>query len=893
MKTSSFNSDQDAWLSKLDQKVLSSWIALNSQPAELPEHYLARPELLQRLTQAKPITWLLAPAGYGKSVLLSDWYRATLENSQTSDQPQALGTWVSMDIKDNQAAFLLRHILEAINNAIPGVVTDALAHLLSLDQQKNEDYEAVLLLLLDELKDLNCPLILVMDNLHYIDKPEAWHVIQYIMTQLPSNMRLMLSSRYIPVALGRLRLDPRLDFIQQGELSFSLRDLDRWLKQCGIDNQQQALGLMQRLQGWPAGLGLWIACRNNYGKGAESHSQEQELLRDYLMGEVLNTLDDSLRTFLINIAPLQSFNESLCNQVLSVDDSSHWLQQLVHFNVFISNIEQRPGWYSLHPLIVEILASLNTQQQRKQTHLLAFEYLKEHDFRIEAMQHARLGELTEDAVKWVENEIDSIIADLNFSEVLAWCDIAGHEIIERSLRLQLMQIWSLLLTYQYQQAIELVNHLDSGQVELHFPGQLLAIKGYIARGQGNDGQARSLCELALQELPEDRYGIRVVMCSTLANIELVNKDPEAARIWNRLEIDIARKHQAIGLEVLALFDYARVEQFRGHINRSVEVIEQGLLLSKKLPAQSRVFPRARLVLYRGFIRWLQGNKSAALEDIYSGIDEANQCRDVTVLLGYSLLALIHLFDKKTEQALDVLAQAESLMQHWRVSKGVYQPWITIVKANAWMSLEKWQRAEQSLKFVAEALISNEDESNQLSGSELFPMQSDFYSISHARLMLHQQKYQQAEKIVTPVIQFGQGGAVFLSAHFMMSSIHAANNQPAKAKKFWQIAMKFAHKEKLQVDMSAFLPVSDRSQFNGNLAQGEKLQSSPVSDGAGLSAREKEVLTFIADGFSNQEIADQLFISLHTVKTHARKINAKLGAKSRTQAIVKARELTII
>jgi LuxR family maltose regulon positive regulatory protein len=54
-----------------------------------------------------------------------------------------------------------------------------------------------------------------------------------------------------------------------------------------------------------------------------------------------------------------------------------------------------------------------------------------------------------------------------------------------------------------------------------------------------------------------------------------------------------------------------------------------------------------------------------------------------------------------------------------------------------------------------------------------------------------------------------------------------------------------------------------------------------------------VLVLIAEGHSNQGIADQLFISLHTVKTHARKINAKLGAKSRTQAIVKARERMII
>jgi LuxR family maltose regulon positive regulatory protein len=898
MKTSSFNSDQNAWLTKLDQKVLSSWIELNTQPAGLPEHYLARPELLQRLTNAKPITWLLAPAGYGKTSLLSEWYQDALE------QKEILGIWLSLDAKDNQVEFLLRHLLEAINNTLPGVVTDALAHLLSSKSTEHEDYEAVLLLLLAELKDFSCPIILVMDNLHCVDNPIAWQVVQYIMSQLPSNMRLLLSSRYIPVALGRLRLDPRLDFIQQGELSFNLKNVDLWLKQGGINDQQQALSLMQRLQGWPAGLGLWLSCYNNRVNNESCVRQEQESLSDYLMGEVLNTLDEPLKDFLINIAPLQSFDEKLCNQILNVENSSHWIQQLVHFNIFINSNEQRLGWYSLHPVLVQVLSRLNSEQQCKQIHLIAFQYLKEQGFRIEALQHARLGELTEEAVVWVESEIDSIIADLDFPAVLAWCDIAGDVIIERSLRLQLVQIWSLLLTYQYKAAIELAGGLDSTQVDLHFSGQLLAIKGYIARGQGNDAQARSLCELALKELPDNRFGIRVLMCSTLTNIELVNQNPEAARIWNRQGLEIARQHQATGLEVLALFDYARVEQFRGHINRSSEVIDQGLEIAGQLSSQNRLFPRARLIIYRGFIRWLKGDKTGALEDTYSGIDEANQCRDVTVLIGYTLLALIKLFDRKADQALDVLAQAERLMQQWQVSEGVYEPWIAIVKANVWMGLEKWSRAEKSLQFVSESLLLDANGNTELKNSELFPMQADFYRLTNARLMAQNKQYAAAESMALLVAKHAQSGLICLSAHLMLSAIHSANKQLVKAKKSFQQAMTFASKEKIQIDISALLPHSDASLVMENTSSVEDTvtasldkivdkTSKQMNDCSNLSAREKEVLALIAEGFSNQEIADQLFISLHTVKTHARKINAKLGAKSRTQAIVKARELAII
>jgi ATP/maltotriose-dependent transcriptional regulator MalT len=61
----------------------------------------------------------------------------------------------------------------------------------------------------------------------------------------------------------------------------------------------------------------------------------------------------------------------------------------------------------------------------------------------------------------------------------------------------------------------------------------------------------------------------------------------------------------------------------------------------------------------------------------------------------------------------------------------------------------------------------------------------------------------------------------------------------------------------------------------------------------LSQREIEVLTLVAQGNSNQQIADLLFISLHTVKTHARRINGKLGVERRTQAVAKAKVLGIV
>jgi ATP/maltotriose-dependent transcriptional regulator MalT len=61
----------------------------------------------------------------------------------------------------------------------------------------------------------------------------------------------------------------------------------------------------------------------------------------------------------------------------------------------------------------------------------------------------------------------------------------------------------------------------------------------------------------------------------------------------------------------------------------------------------------------------------------------------------------------------------------------------------------------------------------------------------------------------------------------------------------------------------------------------------------LSHRELEVLELIAQGYSNQQIAEQLFISLHTVKTHSRRIHSKLGVQRRTQAVAKAKVMGVM
>ena len=69
------------------------------------------------------------------------------------------------------------------------------------------------------------------------------------------------------------------------------------------------------------------------------------------------------------------------------------------------------------------------------------------------------------------------------------------------------------------------------------------------------------------------------------------------------------------------------------------------------------------------------------------------------------------------------------------------------------------------------------------------------------------------------------------------------------------------------------------------------RSSPLLEG--LTAREREVLRLLVSGASNREIADQLVLSVNTVKKHVFNICSKLNVQSRTQAIAKVRALNIL
>lgn len=138
----------------------------------------------------------------------------------------------------------------------------------------------------------------------------------------------------------------------------------------------------------------------------------------------------------------------------------------------------------------------------------------------------------------------------------------------------------------------------------------------------------------------------------------------------------------------------------------------------------------------------------------------------------------------------------------------------------------------------------------------------------------------------------QRGMLCLEAelHLVLGEVAWQLGEPAMARRSLQHGLELAGRCQVQQAIREL-----RLRSPGLLSElGLEPQASPTGTADNpLSQRELEVLQLIALGNSNLEIAGRLFISLHTVKTHARRIHSKLGVERRTQAVAKAKTLGLM
>lgn len=884
----------------------------------LPDGYVLRPRLCERLQAGLGGRLLLvsAPAGFGKSSLAVEFCQSLPAHWQS--------LWLGLSARDSDPGRFLERLLEGLQDYFPELGSRALGLLKMRQRHQPFAFEEWLDGLLDELALHllpTSPLLLVLDDYHLAQGPVLDRCLQFFLNHLPDGLLVMVTSRQRPDwHLARLRLSRQLLELHEQDLRLTHDEALTLLDRHSSSLRGEALeNLIQRSEGWVAGLRFWLLAISEAGTESalpQALNGGEGLIREYLLEEVIDCLPAEVQAFLYDTAPQERFCSELCDAVREAHDSAEILRFLLAHQVFLVPLDEHGHWYRYHHLFSDLLRSRPITRAivpAATLHLRACRWFNAQGLLDEAVEQAlRAGHL-DVAANLVQNlSEEQLLAEQNVGMLLRWKMDLPDSLLISTPRLIVLYSWALGLACQLDAAEELASHLSrflpapSATAQKSMLAQWLALKGIIARGRGHREQTIEYCSEALESLPAKRYGQRLMCLSTLSNLAIADGDLWRARGLNRESLELAQRVGNPLFEALAHYDRARVLQARGEILRALDEVHQGLERLRGMSAQRLYAVRARLTLYEGFLLAMRLQPQAARTRLQAGLTEARACRDISVLIGHCVIARLDGNNGDFAKAFAELAEAERLMHIWDVPPIYYLAMITLVKCELWLAQGRIDLAEAWLARLGQTYTGE----RAAAPPEFHPQLPLHVELQQALLDVIQGQPMLAEGRLNVLLENGQQtGRQLLSVMALTQKVAlllAAGREP-EARKALSQALEAAsggvlqsfdvlvkeHADWLRGQLSLTAPTAAGQQLLEHFPQAPARPAAESTTTESLSSRELAVLRLIAQGCSNQEISDQLFISLHTVKTHASHINSKLGVERRTQAVARAKELGVL
>ena len=308
---------------------------------------ISRTALVNKLRAATslPLATIVAPAGYGKTTLLSQW-------AARDSRPFA---WVSIDDRDNDPVVLLRHISAAL--AEEASLPRDLAVALRLPAASI--WTAAVPRLSAALRARG-PLVLVLDDVDALRSRDSLDAIAALVDDCAEGSMLVLSGRVSPrVALAPLRASGRLFEFGAEQLAFTNREAELFLRAMDLClSDAGAERIIERSEGWPAALylaALTIRDSDDPEREAARFSGENRYLADYIRSEYLTGLRPAARRFLRRTSMLDRMSGPLCDAVLDDEGSVRQLTKIERENLFLIALDTQRKWCRYHGLFRGLL----------------------------------------------------------------------------------------------------------------------------------------------------------------------------------------------------------------------------------------------------------------------------------------------------------------------------------------------------------------------------------------------------------------------------------------------------------------------------------------------------------------------------------------------------------
>jgi LuxR family maltose regulon positive regulatory protein len=874
----------------------------------------------------KPLTLISAPAGFGKTSLMSEW--------RIGNESRIPAAWLSLDEGDNDPSRFWSYLIASLET-LQHNSFDATRGLLQSPQPVPP--ESIASSIVHELESFPNDHVLVLDDLHVITSTFIQRGLAFLLDHLPPKSHLVILTRADPsLPLSRLRVRDQLTELRATDLRFTLDEVTAFLSRTmGLSlTPEQIASLEAHTEGWIAGLqlaALSMQGRGDVGDFVASFAGSHHYVVDYLVEEVLSLQSEKTRNFLLKTSILERMNAPLCNTLTGESDGQPMLEKLEQANLFVVGLDNERQWYRYHQLFADVLQIRLRQSNPEclnELHGRAAMWLEQNKYLPEALRHALAGGDKERAGRLAEQNDAQMLARGELVALLGWLE-ALKDLVQERPQLCIDKAWALMLTGQVEEvesllerAEQLISDCTSDEMGHRIRGNIAAIRCYMASRSGDAPRCLELGQRALEFLSESNPGVRGVVHMAMGGTYLLRGDTATAIQSMREAGRLGKLAGNLHVAVTAISSVANILMAQGQLYQSAEMYREALQLAylpdgRILPIAGRVFSGLSRLSYE----W--NDLSAALAYAQQTFELGQKWGNADSLVtAHVMLGRISQARGDSRSADESMRNAENLVRT-RQLMPTSAEWVEMTRVWLWLvqgnleACERWKRSNDpkpagkktlnegkrlilarillaeknhtiALKILSQLLHENETAGHWGSVIELLVLQTLTYQ-------------QQGE---TPAALNTLERALSLAEPEGYIRIFLDQGKPMK-----ELLRRMKDHKRLKDDPSTLPRASSGRMknfvhkllafFDDNSSGTPALQpdasvphlSHVLIDP--LSERELEILGLITAGKSNQEIAHELVLAVGTVKKHVSNIFNKLNVDSRTRCIAQAQKLHLI
>ncbi|MBK8900465.1 MAG: hypothetical protein IPM53_04720 [Anaerolineaceae bacterium] len=834
----------------------------------------------------RPLTLISAPAGFGKTSLVVEWLA----------QPPCAVAWLSLDEADNDPARFAAYWLAAVQQVAPALGAGLLAGL----PTPLTSLQPLATQLLNQTAALGQPLLLVLDDYHLIQNEQVQTAVALFVERLPPNAHLVLTSREDPpLPLPRLRARGQLVELRQRDLQFSPAETAEFLRQTmGVTLPETAVAtLNQRTEGWAAGLQLAALALAAVAGQEEALAARladfggsNRYVLDYLLAEVLQQQPEERRVFLQETAVLDRFTAELADAVTGRSDSADLLRQLEQANLFLIPLDGRRRWYRYHRLFADLLRTELPPARQAEIQGRAARWLADQDLLPEAVGYALAAGETALAGELIKRAALVAFKQGELATLYGWLVALPTAQIEADAELAANLGWLHWLMGQGAEAGRLAALAQQQAREEPLP-RLLSLQACLMLTQVSSAETIPQGQQALARLDESEHFFRNMVLLILAEAQNAQGDVAGSVATLRQAVASGRASGDLLMTVGATVNLAQALNMQARRSEAEALCRA--LVAEFVEGQSPPQPVAGLALVTLGELVYQTNDLAAAERL--------------IVQGMALIEPFALMGAEIsgQLALARLRQAQGAWTEVRQILGVVRQRLSQARFDAYEALLSAVEAEILLRQgviapVKRWAVTAVSTLNQVSYAQ---RELDLLALARLRLAAHQPEETVSflAELEAAVRQTGRW-LVQIMVSLLRVQAHQALGRGHLAEEALATAVRLAASEnyrRLFLDegeaIAALLPRVRQvapafvDAVLADFGQGSVAQ--PLLEP--LSEREVEVMRLVADGRSNREIADQLFVTVGTVKKHLNNVYSKLGVARRTEAVAQVRELGLL